>query len=164
MPKMFKPRYILLTLFLPLFLFAQSIPVVSNIQSEKGSAHSYRLAMQLKTNAQTAKGLALIFTQNEQIFPEKIIVNGKSFWLQNARTVPQVNNAVHWFYADSILELRFSPKAVAAGSTLKLDLHISERAPAKTDISVAMLPLGASLNEIKSLKRTSVPLPKNAQK
>ena len=164
MPKMFKYRIFLFIFLLPLFVFAQTIPLKSNILPEKNTTLSFRLTLQFQATSQITQGMILHFSPRERVFPEKILVDGKSLWLQQSRRIPQVDNAVHWFYADSVLELRFNLKTLKPGAGLDLNLHVSELQPDKGNISVGLLPLDASARNVNILGQTTIPLPQNPQK
>ncbi len=163
MPNLFKHRLLLLSFLFPLFVFAQSVPVKINVSAEKNAAHSFKLHLQFKATSQISRGFALRLSQKERIFPQRITVNGKDFWLKNARTMPQMPNAVHWFFADSLLELRFAPQALTAGANLNLLLHVNELQPVKKELTVALQPLNGPGGKAEILNRLTMPLPQNPQ-
>ena len=163
MPDLFKHRFILLILLMPVLLLAQSVPVKMTIKTEKNATHSFKMSVQFQATSSITHGFALRVSKKERMFPEKITVNGKDLWLKNARSVPQSKNAVHWFFADSLLELRFAPQAIAAGSNLNLVLHLSERQPTKGNLTVSLLPLNTQPGKAEILNRLTMPLPQNPQ-
>ena len=164
MPKMFQHRIIFLIIFFPLFLFAQSIALKTDILPEKNTDHSFRLTLQFRTTPQIVQGIALRFSQKERVFPEKILVNGQSVWLKQSRKIPQKDNVVHWFYADSLLELRFNNRWLKSGASLVLNLHLNELQATQKNLVVGLLPLNASAGNNTFLAQKAIPLPKNPQK
>ncbi len=165
MPKMFKPRFFFfLIVLLPIWVNAQTQPSEWKITPDEPGTHSFYLTMGFRANARTFWGVAIRFSKQERVFPRSIVVDGEQWWLLNARSAPQKKKVVHWYYADSVLELRFSPQSVTAGSIWELHLHLSELSSKKKKIAVVLMALSAEGRTAGVLSKKTMPLPQNALK
>ncbi len=165
MPKMFKLRFfILLIILVPIGVNAQTQPSKWEIVPDAPGTHSFYLNIGFRANARTFQGVAIRFSKQERVFPVSIVVDGEQWWLLHARSIPQKNKVVHWFYTDSVLELRFLPQSVTAGSVWQLHLHLSELSSKKREIAVVLLGLSADGSTAGVLRQMTMPLRRKAQK